>query len=100
MSSLLLESRLPQVSDEREGDSTLIVAWQNSESHRISPFGLLAHDHLGCRFRYIRNARDVKDFLPLLGFTDLTTEYWARGRSRYSRVGIATAENTRARPCV
>ena len=75
MSSVLLESRLPHVSAERAADSTLIVAWQNSESREISPVGLLEHDHLGYRFRYIRNARDVKDFLPLLGFTDLTTEY-------------------------
>jgi len=75
MSSLLLESRLPHVSDEREADSTLIVAWQSSESREISPVGLLEHDHLGYRFRYIRNARDVEDFLPFLGFTDLTAVY-------------------------
>jgi len=78
MSSLLLESRLPDVSDERETDSTLIVAWQNSESREISPVGLLEHDHLGYRFRYIRKARDVKGFLPFLGFTDLTADYRSR----------------------
>lgn len=78
MSSLLLESRLPDASDERETDSTLIVAWQNSESREISPVGLLEHDQLGYRFRYIRNARDVEGFLPFLGFTDLTADYRSR----------------------
>jgi len=78
MSSLLLESRLPDVSDERETDSTLIVAWQNSESREISPVGLLDHDSLGYRFRYIRNARDVNGFLPFLGFTDLAADYRSR----------------------
>lgn len=78
MSSLLLESRLPHASDERETDSALIVAWQNSESREISPVGLLEHDHLGYRFRYIRNARDVRGFLPFLGFTDLTADYRSR----------------------
>lgn len=78
MSSLLLESRLPDVSDERERFSTLIVAWQNTESREVSPVGLLEHDHLGYRFRYIRNARDVIGFLPFLGFTDLTADYRSR----------------------
>jgi hypothetical protein len=78
MSSLLLESRLPDASGERDTDSTLIVAWQNSETREISPVGLLEHDHGGYRFRYIRNARNVKNFLPFLGFTDLTSDYRSR----------------------
>ena len=78
MSSLLLESRLPYAADERETKSTLIVAWQNSESREISPVGLLEHDHRGYRFRYIRNARGVEGFLPFLGFTDPAADYRSR----------------------
>ena len=75
MGSLLLESRLPDVSDERETASTLIVAWQNPGTREISPVGLLQHDALGYRFRYIRKARDVADFQPFLGFGSLAGDY-------------------------
>lgn len=58
---------LPDVSDEHGSVPMLVVAWQNFESRKISPVGLLEHDRNGYRFRYIRNARNVTGLLPFLG---------------------------------
>ena len=53
----------------------LVVAWQHPVERSISPVGFLTYDGSLYRFRYIRNALQVKDFRPLLGFEDLHCGY-------------------------
>jgi hypothetical protein len=53
----------------------LVVAWQHPEMRLIEPVGFLTYDGYYYRFAYIRNALDVKDFRPLLGFADLHGRY-------------------------
>jgi hypothetical protein len=53
----------------------LVVAWQHPVDRLISPVGFLTYDGSVYRFTYIRNARLVKDFRPLIGFADLQRDY-------------------------
>lgn len=53
----------------------LVVAWQHPVKRSISPVGLLTYDGSAYGFTYIRNALQVKDFRPLLGFADLYRSY-------------------------
>lgn len=53
----------------------LIVTWQHPESRKIEPVGVLSKTNDKYGFRYIANARKVKDFRWLLGFTDLDRIY-------------------------
>lgn len=53
----------------------LIVAWQHPVERSISPVGFLTYDGSRYRFTYIRNALQIKDFRPLLGFEDLHRGY-------------------------
>ena len=54
----------------------LVVTWQHPNERRIEPIGFLSHDEGGLyQFAYIRNAFTVKDFRPLLGFSDLREVY-------------------------
>jgi hypothetical protein len=56
-------------------EQRLIVAWQHPVDRSISPVGFLTYDGSVYRFTYIRNALEVKDFRPLLGFDDLHRGY-------------------------
>ena len=53
----------------------LVVAWQHPEDRRIEPVGFLSFDGRVYRFAYIRNARRVSGFRPLLGFDDMEQTY-------------------------
>ncbi len=53
----------------------LVVAWQHPEERSIEPIGFLTYDGHVYRFGYIRNAKRVEDFRPLMGFEDLETSY-------------------------
>jgi hypothetical protein len=53
----------------------LVVAWQHPVDRSIDPVGFLTYDGSFYRFAYIRNALQVKDFQPLLGFPDLYGSY-------------------------
>ncbi len=53
----------------------LVVAWQHPVDRSIEPVGFLSYDGRVYEFRYIRNALQVKDFQPLLGFGDLRRSY-------------------------
>lgn len=53
----------------------LVVAWQHPVDRSIDPVGFLTYDGRIYRFTYVRNALQVKDFRPLLGFADLHRSY-------------------------
>lgn len=53
----------------------LVVAWQHPEDRCIEPVGFLSFDGREYRFAYIKNARRVKGFRPLLGFDDMDQTY-------------------------
>ena len=53
----------------------LVVAWQHPVERSIDPVGFLTYDGHIYRFTYVRNALQVKDFRPLLGFADLHRSY-------------------------
>lgn len=53
----------------------LVVAWQHPIERSIEPVALLTYDGHVYRFTYIRNALNVMDFRPLLGFPDLHRSY-------------------------
>lgn len=53
----------------------LVVTWQHPNSRLISPVGMLNFDGQTYSFYYIRNAVDVEDFGPFLGFPELETHY-------------------------
>ena len=53
----------------------LVVAWQHPIERSIDPVGFLTYDGHTYRFTYVRNALQVKDFRPLLGFADLQRSY-------------------------
>lgn len=53
----------------------LVVAWQNPDSRRIAPVGLLEHVEAGYRFRYLRRAPRVPGFRPFLGFPEWGADY-------------------------
>ncbi|MGH3188754.1 MAG: hypothetical protein ACRDOL_16095 [Streptosporangiaceae bacterium] len=53
----------------------LVVAWQHPQDRSIQPVGFLIRDGKGYEFHYIRNALNVTDFRPLLGFEDLHASY-------------------------
>jgi hypothetical protein len=53
----------------------LVVAWQHPVERSIDPVGFLTYDGHIYRFTYVRNALQVKDFRPLLGFADLHRRY-------------------------
>jgi hypothetical protein len=53
----------------------LVVTWQHPDKRLIEPIGVLDYDGHLYRFGYIRHALSVRDFRPLLGFTDLYREY-------------------------
>jgi hypothetical protein len=59
----------------RHQDQRLVVAWQHPHHHGIHPIGLLSYDGRVHRFAYIRNALDVQDFQPLLGFGEFNQAY-------------------------
>lgn len=53
----------------------LVVAWQNPDSRRIAPVGLLEHGHEEYRFRYLRRAGEVPGFRPFLSFQEWRGDY-------------------------
>lgn len=53
----------------------LVVAWQHPEDRSINPVGFLTFDGKLYQFAYIRNALQIKDFQPLLGFADVHRRY-------------------------
>jgi hypothetical protein len=58
-----------------EAARRLVVAWQHPDKRLIEPIGLLEYDGQRYRFGYVRHARSVEDFHPLLGFRDYYTSY-------------------------
>lgn len=69
----VLEMPAPSMPPDRSGGlaQRLVVAWQHPVERSISPVGFLTFDGSMYRFTYVRNALQVKDFRPLLGFDDL-----------------------------
>ena len=59
----------------RDTPRRLVVAWQHPDGGPIQPIGFLSFDGQVYQFAYIRHAREVKDFRPLLGFPDLRRMY-------------------------
>lgn len=57
------------------GDRRMIVAWQDPQTRRIVPIGVLSHDDAGYGFAYLDGVRDIEGFRPLLGFRDLNRPY-------------------------
>jgi hypothetical protein len=53
----------------------LVVAWQHPDERQIDAVGFLDFDGSQYRFGYIRHAREVKDFRPLIGFRDFDRAY-------------------------
>lgn len=53
----------------------LVVAWQHPVNRSINPVGFLTYDGQTYRFTYIRNAKRIEGFRPLLGFSELDREY-------------------------
>jgi hypothetical protein len=53
----------------------LVVTWQHPYKRLIEPIGVLEYDGRVYRFGYIRHALSVRDFRPLLGFSDLYRRY-------------------------
>jgi hypothetical protein len=73
----LLDAPAASTPPDRSGGvaQRLVVAWQHPVERSISPVGFLTYDGSMYRFTYIRNALQVKDFRPLLGFDDLRRGY-------------------------
>ena len=73
----VLEMQAAGAPQDRSGGvaQRLVVAWQHPVERSISPVGFLTYDGSVYRFAYIRNALQVKDFRPLLGFDDLHRGY-------------------------
>lgn len=71
------ELAVPSAPETRSTGETqrLVVTWQHPETRKIAPIGFLTHDGHVYRFLYIQNAKQVKDFQPLLGFEDLGHVY-------------------------
>lgn len=55
--------------------SSLIAAWRNPLTRAISPVGILSHAEGLYQFSYLRRARALEDFRPLIGFPDLDKRY-------------------------
>lgn len=53
----------------------LVVTWQHPTDRTISPVAMLSYDADSYRFHYIRNALQVAEFRPFLGFPDLHGHY-------------------------
>jgi hypothetical protein len=53
----------------------LVVTWQHPTARGIEPVGFLSFDGNDYEFHYIRNALNVLDFRPLVGFSDLHRSY-------------------------
>jgi hypothetical protein len=53
----------------------MIVAWQDPQTRRIVPIGVLSHDDAGYGFAYLESVRDIRGFRPLLGFRELNRQY-------------------------
>jgi hypothetical protein len=68
---------VPSTPADRSSDfaQRFVVAWQHPDRRLIEPVGFLTYDGHVHRFAYIRNALQVKDFRPLLGFADLRRSY-------------------------
>jgi hypothetical protein len=66
-----LQDRVPAAGTPRQ----LVVTWQHPLERTISPVGTLSFDGHSYRFHYLRNALQVKDFRPFLGFPDLRGHY-------------------------
>src|SRR5690606_19684687 len=58
-----------------EGDRRMIVAWQDPQTRRIVPIGVLSHDDARYGYAYLESVRDIDGFRPLLGFRDLNRQY-------------------------
>jgi hypothetical protein len=53
----------------------LVVTWQHPIERTISPVAMLSYDGQSYLFHYIRNAFQVVEFRPFLGFPDLHGRY-------------------------
>ena len=53
----------------------LVVTWQHPGSRSIQPVGVLTCTGDGFAFSYLEAAREVPDFRPFLGFSDLGRRY-------------------------
>lgn len=66
---------------EREGASSglhdqLLVTWQDPETRRYHAIGVLSRNVAGSfQFRYLKGARSLSGFRPLLGFSDIDHQY-------------------------
>jgi hypothetical protein len=66
----------PPPQEERVGVDRLVVAWQNPVTGgAITPIGLLEKTEHGYAFAYLRRARTLPGFRPLLGLEDLNRRY-------------------------
>lgn len=61
----------------RATDAALIVAWQNPRTRKIAPVGQLDYLDGQYSFAYLRSARTVEGFRPLLGFPGFSRRYTA-----------------------
>lgn len=69
------ESSATEMATAPTGPARLAIAWQHPNSRLIEAVGLLAWDGETYGFRYLRRAKSVLDFRPLLSFPDLHQTY-------------------------
>jgi hypothetical protein len=70
-------SLVPSQPSHRATDAALTVAWQNPRTRKIAPIGQLDYLDGQYTFAYLRSARTVEGFRPLLGFPDFSRRYTA-----------------------
>lgn len=56
-------------------EDRMLVVWQHPRSRSMEPVAILGRSVSGYTFRYLRRAREVSQFRPLLGFDDLDRGY-------------------------
>lgn len=53
----------------------MIVAWQNPETRRITPIGVLTRMERGYGFAYLDSVRAIEGFRPIVGFPHIDRQY-------------------------
>src|SRR5690349_4778164 len=71
----LLEPGAAEAPRNASATRRLIVTWQHPTDLDIQPIGFLSLEEELYRFAYIESALHVRDFRPLLGFSDLRRRY-------------------------
>lgn len=68
-------------------EQRMLVVWQRPADRLLEPVALLSRSPSGYTFRYLRRARAVHEFRPLLGFDELDRVYRPAISSPFSTAG-------------